>query len=135
MRLVCADALLEAERGFKSDLIPDSSTEIMVELNGAELKHARYAILSHCWGVPDEGQKEVQFREMSELLSMNGTIRNEVRRRTGYMKILETCRRAREDGLDRYLLHQQREQFRVIRGDQLHVQMVCRLRPMLYLPP
>lgn len=100
MRLVCADALLEAERGFKSDLIPDSSTEIMVELNGAELKHARYAILSHCWGVPDEGQKEVQFREMSELLSMNGTIRNEVRRRTGYMKILETCRRAREDGLE-----------------------------------
>ncbi|KAI6044460.1 HET-domain-containing protein [Pisolithus marmoratus] len=69
----------------------------MVELHGAELKYARYAILSHCWGVANE---EVQFKEMSELLTTSDSTRNKLRSRAGYMKILGTCERAQKEGFE-----------------------------------
>lgn len=100
MRFVCVNALLEAEKNFKGGQVPGSEMEIMLELYGAKLKSAKYAILSHCWGVPEEGEKEVQFREMSELLTMKDTLRSALRRSTGYMKILDTCKRAQKDDLE-----------------------------------
>lgn len=42
----------------------------------------------------------MQLREMSELLTMSEITRNEFRRRTGYMKILDTCKRAQKDDLE-----------------------------------
>ncbi|KAI6106448.1 heterokaryon incompatibility protein-domain-containing protein, partial [Pisolithus croceorrhizus] len=52
----------------------------------------RYAILSHRWGA------EVSYEEMTGLMKMEGRRRDEVRQRTGYQKIIESCKQAIKDG-------------------------------------
>ncbi|KAI6104904.1 heterokaryon incompatibility protein-domain-containing protein, partial [Pisolithus croceorrhizus] len=52
----------------------------------------RYAIVSHRWGV------EVGYKEMIGLMKMEERKRDEVRKRTGYQKIIESCKQAGKDG-------------------------------------
>ena len=99
MRLINSRAVLAVEDSFNSRWWkqPDLKAEVLVELFGPQLAETQYAILSHCWGVSDD---EVLFKEMKKLTRMNEAKRNEIRDRTGYKKILDTCTRAKEDGLD-----------------------------------
>ncbi|KAI6043677.1 hypothetical protein EDC04DRAFT_636676 [Pisolithus marmoratus] len=53
-----------------------------------------YAILSHRW------QDEVGYNEMIDLTEMEEAEREDVRRRSGYEKILRSCKQAKEDGLE-----------------------------------
>ena len=53
----------------------------------------KYAILSHTWGPEAD---EVTFQDM---LAMNRGSENPKRERPGYLKIIETCRKARLTGI------------------------------------
>ncbi|KAI6041072.1 HET-domain-containing protein [Pisolithus marmoratus] len=75
-------------------------TKVLKEFYGAGLAKKKYAILSHCWGVEEEGEKEVLFEDMKQLLTMSDKERKEIRGRTGYKKIIATCRQAQEDELE-----------------------------------
>ena len=55
-----------------------------------------YTILSHRWINPTE----VDYEEMVNLAKMNVEDRNEIRRRRGYKKILDTCAQTRRDGYE-----------------------------------
>ena len=55
-----------------------------------------YAILSHRW----IGDTEVNYDEMVDLAKMEKGDRDEIRERTGYKKILDTCRQAQKDGYE-----------------------------------
>ncbi|KAI6044299.1 heterokaryon incompatibility protein-domain-containing protein [Pisolithus marmoratus] len=71
-----------------------------VDFHGsAILAGSPYAILSHCWDVPENGEKEVHFRDIKKFTTMKPSKRDEIRSRDGYRKILDTCRRAKVDGL------------------------------------
>ncbi|KAI6154135.1 hypothetical protein BKA82DRAFT_4327665 [Pisolithus tinctorius] len=78
----------------------DLSKEIFGEFYGLALAEKGYAILSHCWGVAENGEKEVSFQEMEQLMIMNEEKRNEIRRHTRYKKIIDTCKQAQKDGLE-----------------------------------
>ncbi|KAI5997501.1 heterokaryon incompatibility protein-domain-containing protein, partial [Pisolithus albus] len=56
----------------------------------------RYAILSHRW----EDDAEVTYEEMIGLMKMEGRKRDEVRDRSGYQKIIKTCKQAMKDGYE-----------------------------------
>ncbi|KAI6143511.1 heterokaryon incompatibility protein-domain-containing protein, partial [Pisolithus thermaeus] len=51
-----------------------------------------YAILSHRWGA------EVNYKEMIGLMKMGEEKREEVKKRLGYHKIIESCEQAAKDG-------------------------------------
>ncbi|KAI5994811.1 heterokaryon incompatibility protein-domain-containing protein, partial [Pisolithus albus] len=53
-----------------------------------------YAILSHRWSA------EVGYKEMTRLMKMDERKRNEVRQRSGYQKIIESCKQATKDGYE-----------------------------------
>ncbi|KAG6325935.1 hypothetical protein ID866_13154, partial [Astraeus odoratus] len=91
MRLINVQVILGIEEG-KVD--PDA--EVLVELNGTELEKTKYAILSHCWGAVKD---EVQYKEMQKLVRMEGPARDQIMKRSGYQKILNSCKQANEDGL------------------------------------
>ena len=55
-----------------------------------------YAILSHRW----IGDTEINYKEMVGLANMEKGERDEIRKRAGYKKILNTCRQAQEDGYE-----------------------------------
>ncbi|KAI5992127.1 heterokaryon incompatibility protein-domain-containing protein [Pisolithus albus] len=56
----------------------------------------RYAILSHRW----EDNSEVTYEEMIGLMKMEEWKRDEVRKRSGYQKIIKTCERAMNEGYE-----------------------------------
>ena len=56
----------------------------------------KYAILSHRW----IGDTEVNHDEMADLALMEKRERDEIRKRAGYKKILDTCRQAKKDGYE-----------------------------------
>lgn len=71
----------------------------LIDTNNLELKSfvgssvPKYAILSHTWGPEDD---EVTFQDM---LAINRGSGNPKRERPGYLKIIETCRKARLTGI------------------------------------
>ncbi|KAI6143796.1 heterokaryon incompatibility protein-domain-containing protein [Pisolithus tinctorius] len=91
MRLIDVKAFLEFHAGKAR---PDA--QLLVEFNGPELAETAYAILSHCWGKPKE---EVHFTEMEKLTTIGATARSEIKGRSGYRKIYNSCRQALPDGL------------------------------------
>ncbi|KIN93618.1 hypothetical protein M404DRAFT_35924 [Pisolithus tinctorius Marx 270] len=100
MRLIHITAILDLEMSIYEERSIDLSKEIFGEFYGLALAEKGYAILSHCWGVAENGEKEVSFQEMEQLMIMNEEKRNEIRRRTGYKKIIDTCKQAQKDGLE-----------------------------------
>ncbi|KAI6106441.1 heterokaryon incompatibility protein-domain-containing protein [Pisolithus croceorrhizus] len=96
MRLIDVTAVLEVESSIDNGKDIDFTTEMLKEFYGPDLEGKEYAILSHCWGAVKE---EVSFKEMSKLLVMGERKRNEIRDRTGYKKIVATCRQAKKDDL------------------------------------
>ncbi|KIM50893.1 hypothetical protein SCLCIDRAFT_749189 [Scleroderma citrinum Foug A] len=97
MRLINVNALLDVEKSISERKEPDPRTAVLVELHGTALAETKYATLSHCWGPPEQ---ELQFKEMKKLIIMDERRRNEIRKRSGYKKILDTCKQARQDQLD-----------------------------------
>ncbi|KAI6041064.1 heterokaryon incompatibility protein-domain-containing protein [Pisolithus marmoratus] len=100
MRLIRVAAILDIEANIDQGKDVDTTTEIFGEFYGPTLTAKQYAILSHCWGVVELGEKEVSFKEMIKLLVKGEAKRDEIRRRTGYKKIIDTCRQAQKDGLE-----------------------------------
>ncbi|KAI6039168.1 heterokaryon incompatibility protein-domain-containing protein [Pisolithus marmoratus] len=91
MRLIDVEAFLDFDEGnVRSD------ARLLVELNGPKLVGTAYAILSHCWGEPED---EVQYMEMESLTKTGITTRSKVQRRSGYRKIRGSCLQARHDDL------------------------------------
>ncbi|KAI6163688.1 heterokaryon incompatibility protein-domain-containing protein [Pisolithus thermaeus] len=99
MRLIHVSTMLDFERGAEKWRSVDRSKEILRGFYGPALADKEYAILSHCWGVAERGEKEVSFQEMEQLVAVKKK-RREIRRRTGYKKIIDTCKQARKDGLE-----------------------------------
>lgn len=100
MRLIDVAAILDVEEGIDQGNGVNPNTEIIKWFCGPDLEDKEYAILSHCWGVAKQGEKEVSFKEMTKLLLMDKGRRNEIRGRTGYKKIVDTCKQAKKDGLE-----------------------------------
>ncbi|KAI6019188.1 heterokaryon incompatibility protein-domain-containing protein [Pisolithus marmoratus] len=100
MRLIDVVTMLNLETNFDKEKNVPRTTKVLKEFYGPDLAEKEYAILSHCWGVEKEGEQEVLFEDMKQLLTVSDEERNEIRRRTGYKKIVETCRRARKDRLE-----------------------------------
>jgi len=82
----------------------DPKTELLVELYGHRLYQTRYAILSHCWDVSDDGEREVLCKEMmKKITTMNGKKGRDqaFRSRSGtYKKVLDTRTQAQKYHLD-----------------------------------
>ncbi|KAI6038171.1 hypothetical protein EDC04DRAFT_3141704 [Pisolithus marmoratus] len=100
MRLIDVVAMLDIETSFDGEKEVPHTTKILKEFYGPGLAKKEYAILSHCWGVEEEGEQEVLFEDMKQLLIVSDKERKEIRTRTGYMKIIDTCRQAQKDGLE-----------------------------------
>ncbi|KAL4070166.1 heterokaryon incompatibility protein-domain-containing protein [Scleroderma yunnanense] len=88
MRLVNVKAILDIKESGKID----DEVEILVEQSGKTV----YAILSHCWGQP---QEEVHFKDMEGFARMDQALREKLQLRSGYHKILKSCEQARKDQL------------------------------------
>ncbi|KAL4072665.1 heterokaryon incompatibility protein-domain-containing protein [Scleroderma yunnanense] len=88
MRLINVKAILDISEGGEVD----DETQILVEQSGK----IAYAILSHCWGRP---QEEVHFKDMEDLARMDRALREKLQLRSGYQKILMSCEQARKDQL------------------------------------
>ncbi|KAI5985151.1 heterokaryon incompatibility protein-domain-containing protein [Pisolithus albus] len=86
MRLLDVDAVLSREKVILRDGPP---TKVWGELDD---KTAKYVILSHRWG------NEVNYDEMTRLMSIDENHRNDVKQRGGYEKILKSCKQAQQDG-------------------------------------
>lgn len=87
MRLIDVDAFLDRELRIRDETL--SSVEVLKELDDASTD---YAILSHRWG------DEVSYEEVIQLTKMDN--RDEIRRRSGYLKIMKSCEQAKSDGLN-----------------------------------
>ncbi|KAI6160372.1 hypothetical protein EDD17DRAFT_1887576 [Pisolithus thermaeus] len=86
MRLLDVSAVLDRERDIQRD---GHKTKVLEQLDD---ETAKYAILSHRWGM------EVDYDGMTGLMKMNEQDRDEVRQRDGYRKIIKSCEQAKEDG-------------------------------------
>ncbi|KAI6143792.1 heterokaryon incompatibility protein-domain-containing protein [Pisolithus tinctorius] len=91
MRLIDVKAFVDFVEGRARP-----ETRLLVEFNAIRLTHTSYAILSHCWGAPED---EVQFTEMEGLTTMGVTTRDDISRRSGYRKIYGSCKQALGDKL------------------------------------
>ncbi|KAI6019185.1 heterokaryon incompatibility protein-domain-containing protein [Pisolithus marmoratus] len=100
MRLIDVVTMLDIKTSFDEGKEVPRTTKVLKEFYGPGLAKKKYAILSHCWGVEEEGEQEVLFEDMKQLLTVSDEERKEIRGRTGYKKIVDTCRRARNDGLE-----------------------------------
>ncbi|KAI5986980.1 heterokaryon incompatibility protein-domain-containing protein, partial [Pisolithus orientalis] len=86
MRLLDVNAVLDRETHIQQ---ADPEREVLKENNS---KGTRYAILSHRWG------DEVGYEEMTGLMKMEEHKRDKVRQRSGYQKIIKSCKQAVKDG-------------------------------------
>jgi len=131
MRLINVDAFLEREQLFRREERVDRRAKVL-EFGDDEV--AEYAILSHRWT-----EQEVDYNEIAKLAKMDEEERTEIRHRGGYRKILQSCEQAEKDGykwvVGRHMLYRQAKQRRAIRGHQLHVLVVRKLKDMLCVPP
>ncbi|KAI6039128.1 heterokaryon incompatibility protein-domain-containing protein [Pisolithus marmoratus] len=100
MRLLDVATMLNLETSLDEEKNVPRTTKVLKEFYGPNLAEKEYAILSHCWGVEKEGEEEVLFEDMKQLLTVSDEERKEIRRRTGYEKIVDTCRQAQKDGLE-----------------------------------
>ncbi|KAL4063365.1 heterokaryon incompatibility protein-domain-containing protein [Scleroderma yunnanense] len=89
MRLINVEAFLGREELIRERKQVDSRTKVL-ELRDDEF--ANYAILSHRWI-----DQEVSYDEMTELAKMEEEARDEIRQRSGYQKILDSCEQAKKD--------------------------------------
>ncbi|KAI6134356.1 heterokaryon incompatibility protein-domain-containing protein [Pisolithus croceorrhizus] len=88
MKLLDVAAVL----GRETDIYQtDPEHEVLKELDDED---TRYAILSHRWGT------EVGYEEMVGLMKMEERKRDEIRQRSGYQKIIESCKQAAKDGYE-----------------------------------
>ncbi|KAI6158993.1 heterokaryon incompatibility protein-domain-containing protein [Pisolithus thermaeus] len=86
MKLLDVETVLDRETNIQQT---DPERKVLIELDD-EVAH--YAILSHRWGA------EVDYKEMTGLMKMQERKRNQVRLRSGYQKIIESCKQAMKDG-------------------------------------
>ncbi|KAI6160214.1 heterokaryon incompatibility protein-domain-containing protein [Pisolithus thermaeus] len=86
MRLLNVQVVLDWENGMLHHGLP---TNVFEDFDD---KTATYAILSHRW------EDEVNYDEMTGLIKTNEYYGNEVRQRTGYKKIIKSCKQAVQDG-------------------------------------
>ena len=93
MRLIDIKVFLEREQMMEDGKQVDRRTKVL-EFRDDEA--TEYAILSHRW----INSTEVDYEEIVDLAKMNVEDRNEIRRRLGYKKILDTCAQARRDGYE-----------------------------------
>ncbi|KAI6035620.1 hypothetical protein F5J12DRAFT_794704 [Pisolithus orientalis] len=92
MRLIDVEVFLERERQIKEEGNVDRGTKLVLkELDDTVTD---YSILSHRWIYNDE----VDYKEMTKLAKMEN--RDEIRGRSGYQKIMKSCQRAKDDGLE-----------------------------------
>ncbi|KAL4081415.1 heterokaryon incompatibility protein-domain-containing protein [Scleroderma yunnanense] len=92
MRLINVKVFLEREESMKKRKRADRQTKVLEFRNDEAID---YAILSHRWF-----EQEVDCDEMIGLAKMGAKERDEIRRRLGYKKILDSCERAKKDGLE-----------------------------------
>ncbi|KAI6135427.1 heterokaryon incompatibility protein-domain-containing protein, partial [Pisolithus croceorrhizus] len=92
MKLLIVKAVLDREADIQHTG-SDAEREVLQELDD---KTTSYAIVSHRWGV----DSEVTYKEMTGLMKMEERRRNEIRKRTGYQKIIESCKQAKQDGYE-----------------------------------
>ncbi|KAI6014927.1 heterokaryon incompatibility protein-domain-containing protein [Pisolithus marmoratus] len=100
MRFIDVVTMLDIKTSFDEGKEVPRTTKVLKEFYGPGLAKKKYAILSHCWGVEEEGEQEVLFEDMKQLLITNDEERKKIRGRTGYEKIVDTCRQAQKDGLE-----------------------------------
>ncbi|KAL4072353.1 hypothetical protein V8B97DRAFT_1870420 [Scleroderma yunnanense] len=97
MRLISVNNFIERERAISNGEITDRRTKVF---QSCDSEFTEYAILSHRW-IEHQGQTaEVNYDEMSGLARMHEGLRDEIRQRTGYKKILDSCVQAIKDGLE-----------------------------------
>ncbi|KAI6038180.1 heterokaryon incompatibility protein-domain-containing protein [Pisolithus marmoratus] len=99
MRLIDVVTMINVETSTREGMKIPCTTKILKEFYGPNLAKKEYAILSHCWGMEEEGEEEVLFEDMKQLLIGGDEESKEIRRRTGYKKIIDTCSQAQKDGL------------------------------------
>ena len=92
MRLINVKALLQREELMEKRERVNRRTKV---LKFCDDNITKYAILSHRW----IGQ-EVEYDEIVELAKMDGEMRDEIRQREGYRKILDSCEQAKKDGYE-----------------------------------
>ena len=90
MRLINVGAFLEREQWFEQGKRVDRRAKVL-EFGDDEV--TEYAILSHRWI-----EQEVDYKEIVKLAKMDEEERSEIRRRDGYLKILQSCEQAKKDG-------------------------------------
>ncbi|KAI5988744.1 heterokaryon incompatibility protein-domain-containing protein [Pisolithus albus] len=97
MRLLHVATVLDVETTMDEGKELARTIKMLKEFYGPALAEKKYAILSHCWGAAEE---EVSFQEMDQFMTAGEEVRNDIRRRTGYQKIVDTCRQAQRDDLE-----------------------------------
>ena len=93
MRLINIDAFLHREELFHLGRYVERRTKVL-EFRDDET--TEYAILSHRW----IDSTEVDYEEMVDLAKVDRQEQDEIRGRQGYMKILDTCKQAKQDGYE-----------------------------------
>ena len=97
MRLINVKAFIDRERLMTKGRRMGRRIKI---LESADDEATDFAILSHRWIEKRGETTEVNCEEMVELESMEKDKQNEVRRRLGYRKILDSCEQAKRDGYE-----------------------------------
>ncbi|KAI6038187.1 hypothetical protein EDC04DRAFT_2698049 [Pisolithus marmoratus] len=92
MRLIDVVTMLNVETSFNEEKEVPRTTKVLKEFYGAGLAKKKYATYI-------EGEQEVLFEDMKQLLIVSDEERKDIRGRTGYMKIIDTCKQAQKDGL------------------------------------
>jgi len=90
MRLINVEAFLERESSIRKRKRGGRRAKV---LEFCDDETTEYAILSHRWLA-----QEVDYNEMVELANIALGERDEIRRRDGYQKILQSCNQAQKDG-------------------------------------
>ncbi|KAI5997548.1 heterokaryon incompatibility protein-domain-containing protein [Pisolithus albus] len=88
MKLLSVKDVLKREEDIQH---PEVEYDVIKELGD---KTMRYAILSHRW----EDDSEVTYEEMIGLMKMEKPKRDALKKRSGYQKIIKTCKQAMENG-------------------------------------
>jgi len=89
MRLINVEAFLERESSIRKRKRGGRRAKV---LESCSDETTEYAILSHRWLA-----QEVDYDEMVELANIALGERDEIRRRDGYRKILQSCKQAQRD--------------------------------------
>ncbi|KAL4078035.1 hypothetical protein J3A83DRAFT_4476674 [Scleroderma citrinum] len=91
MRLINVTVFLNIEKNIKDGMGVNLPAKLLEEWDDTTTK---YAILSHRW------TNEVNYDEMVELITMESKRKEDIWRRTGFQKIINSCEQAEIDGLE-----------------------------------